>query len=138
MKPLGCDPKALGMESGVISDSQISASSEYSVTYAAKYGRLNYRYRWAWSARDNDVNQWLQIDLSSQYTSIMRVATQGNPPYAHTPYEYVSSYKLQYGNDEEHFYYYREQGQSTAKVNYYSTTLRGQITRETSTNIPPY
>lgn len=115
MKPLGCKPKALGMENREISDSQISASTEYSDTYAASYGRLNVKHKWAWSSLTNDVDQWLQIDLRNEHTRVMRVATQGNIPYFDD--EYVTSYKLQYSNDEKYFYYYREQGQSTDKVN---------------------
>ena len=33
----------LGMESGVISDGQISASSEWSIDHAARQGRLNFK-----------------------------------------------------------------------------------------------
>ena len=40
----GCkDPKALGLEEGIIKDSQITVSSKYSPEHAAKNGRLNFQ-----------------------------------------------------------------------------------------------
>lgn len=105
------------MESGAILDSQISASTEFSHEYLASYGRLNYRDRWAWSSRTNDPDQWLQVDVNSQHISVVRMATQGNLPYLEQ--EYVTKYQLQYGNDGQVFYYYREQGQSADKVKYF-------------------
>lgn len=105
------------MESGAILDSQISASTEYSDEYLASYGRLNYKDRWAWSSRTNDPDQWLQVDVNSQHISVVRMATQGNLPYLE--HEYVTKYQLQYGNDGQVFYYYREQGQSADKVKYF-------------------
>ena len=104
------------MENFAISDSQISASSEYNNDYLASFGRLNFRDNtgWAWSALTNDDNQWLQVDLNSQYVRIVGVATQGNQPY--WDYNYVSSYKLQYSNDENNFYFYRKKGETTEKV----------------------
>jgi len=104
------------MESGAILDSQISASTEYSYEYLASYGRLNYKDRWAWSSLRNDPDQWLQVDINSQHISVVRVATQGNMPYLDQ--EYVTNYTLQYGNDGQVFYYYREQGEFTDKVKY--------------------
>ena len=47
---------------------------------------------------------------------MVRVATEGNRPYVLQ--EYVTKYQLQYGNDGQVFYYYREQGESTDKVKY--------------------
>ena len=111
-----CNVAALGMESGAILDGQISASTEYSDEYLASYGRLNYQDRWAWSSLKNDPDQWLQVDVNSQHIRVVGVATQGNRPYLDQ--EFVTKYKLQYGNDGQVFYYYREQGQSTDKVKY--------------------
>ena len=112
--PLGCDLKALGMENGAISDSQISASSEYSQNLAAIFGRLNGQEfgRDGWAPRVLDSYQWLQIDLRNQDTSVMRVATQGR---AYSP-QWVTSYKLQYCNDIDNLHSYKAQGQSNAKV----------------------
>ncbi len=104
----------LGMASGVVADAQISASSRYSANHAAIQGRLHFQYSLktgAWSARTNDTNQWLQIDLIGQYI-VTRVATQGRNSY----YQWVTKYKLQYSNDTASFHYYKEPGKGTDKV----------------------
>ena len=112
---LGCqDP--LGMESGVISDGQISASSVWSADHAAIQGRLNFKKtgikRGGWSSRTPDTKQWLQVDLGNYYTRVSRVATQGR----HSIDQWVTEYQLQYGNNGVNFQYYREQGQTAHKV----------------------
>ena len=105
------------MESGGISDGQITASSEYNAYHAADHSRLNYRGQSAaWSALVNDANQWLQIDLISYYITVTRIATQGRDTYD----QWVTKYKLQYSNDEVTFKHYREQGQTADKVRYIS------------------
>jgi len=118
MKASGCKPVALGMESGRISDSQISASSELNAFVAATHGRLNFQEKGAgWAAFILDANQWLQVDLNNEHTSVMSIATQGRTHQNN--YQYVKSYKLQYSNDNVNFRYYREQGQTTDKVLYF-------------------
>ena len=107
------------MESGVISNGQISASSEYDADHAANHGRLNYQGEYAaWSSRTLDANQWLQIDLISHHIKITRIATQGRDSDKH--HQWVTKYKLQYSNDEVTFKHYREQGQNVDKVRYIS------------------
>ncbi|XP_068731165.1 EGF-like repeat and discoidin I-like domain-containing protein 3 [Montipora capricornis] len=106
----------LGMESGLISDLQIGASSQWDSNNGPSQGRLYYKETTskagAWAAALNNVNQWLQIYLGNAI--ITRVATQGrnyNPswPYGvHT--QWVTKYKLQYSNDNVTFQYYKEQG----------------------------
>lgn len=114
IKPLECQ-EALGMESGAISDGQISASSEFDASHAAGHGRLHFQETHAsWSARKNDVNQWLQIDLISYYITVTRVATQGR--YSALYNQWVTEYKLQYSINEVSFKYYREEGQNADKV----------------------
>ena len=108
------------MEDGAISDGQITASSEFSANHAAKQGRLHLQETFdpwksgSWSVLTNDVNQWLQVDLRDRYIKATRVATQGRSSYIHP--QWVTTYKLQYSNDEETFKYYREKGQTTDKV----------------------
>lgn len=110
---------ALGMESGVITDGQITASSENGNTQVAAHGRLHFQkgsgVAGAWGAGTLDVHQWLQVDLSSQYAKVTRVATQGRDAGSGTN-QWVTMYKLQYGNNGVHFRYYREEGQTTNKV----------------------
>ena len=117
MKASGCNPLALGMESGRISDSQISASSEYGDTMAAIYGRLKFQgIGGGWAALIPDTNQWLQVDLNNEQTSVTSIATQGRTHH----HQFVTRYKLQYSDDKNNFRYYREQGQTTEKVFYFS------------------
>ena len=99
------------MESGAISDGQLSASSQWDTNLAAKQGRLHCKAR-SWSARKNDLHQWLQVDLGSQYTKVTRVATQGR----HAMSQWVTKYKLTYSNDGVYFQYYKEQGQTADMV----------------------
>lgn len=127
------------MESGAISDSQISASSQYWSNHAARQGRLNYKETrfnsGAWAARANNLNQWLQIDLG-QVTKVTRVATQGrnySPSWPFGPHlQFVTRYKLQYSNDGGNFQYYSEPG-GTNKVStpsfFYFTEILTQLAR---------
>ena len=105
------------MENGAISDGQISASSEFDAYHAPSHSRLNYRgTQAAWSARKNDANQWLQIDLISYYIKVTHIATQGRDSDKYD--QWVTEYKLQYSNDEVTFKHYREQGENADKVRY--------------------
>ena len=101
------------MQSGAISDGQISASSHDNNKQPWK-GRLNKPGALSvWSAAASSKNnQWLQIDLLSYYTIVSRVATQGRNDYK----QWVTEYHLKYSNDGVTFHYYRERGQSTNKV----------------------
>ena len=110
------------MESRAITDRQITASSEHNSdindVHSAKNGRLHFheitsKEAGAWVAAANDVNQWLQIDLIGQYI-VTRVATQGRN--SSTYQQWVTRYKLQYGDDKNNLQYYRQQGQTTDKV----------------------
>ena len=107
---------ALGMENGAITDKQISASSHWDANHAAKQGRLHFQAvpskAGSWSAKANDLNQWLQIDLGNQQTKITGVATQGRNDYS----QWVTKYKLQYSDNGGDLQYYIEQGQTTDKV----------------------
>lgn len=107
----------LGMENGVISDDQISASSQWDIPNAADRARLHLvrvQKAGAWAAASNNANQWLQIYLGSQVTKVTRVATQGR--YDHV--QRVTKYKLQYGNDGKSWQYFREHGHSADKVDW--------------------
>ena len=107
------------MESGAISDGQLSASSEWNPNVGAKHARLHSKWNvvtlsgGAWIAGTSDVNQWLQIDMQNQYTTVTRVATQGRN---HFNYRWVTKYKLQYSNNTVTFLYHREKGRTTDKV----------------------
>ena len=110
------------MENGVITDEQITSSSAYYAMVRASQARL-YRERvdgypgGGWLAVGIN-SQWLQIDFISRY-SLTRVATQGQ----HLQLHWVTKYKLQYRDYGESFKYYKEQGQSTEKVNTFNAIL---------------
>ena len=104
------------MQSGEISDGQISASSERDSNHSASQSRLhvvNPDREGSWAAENDDTDQWLQVDLVILHTIVTRVATQrSNGPKR----EWVTKYILQYGNDTEMFYNYTVPGQNTMKV----------------------
>lgn len=104
------------MENGKILDGQISASSEHNSSLAAIHGRLHYQglqgNDGAWAASTNDFNQWLQIDLGSQFFKVKGVATQSRQNVM----QYVTKYKLQYSNNGLNFKFYREEGSYENKV----------------------
>eukprot|EP00058_Branchiostoma_floridae_P006895 XP_002592383.1 hypothetical protein BRAFLDRAFT_67247 [Branchiostoma floridae] len=94
---LGCNPVCqvpLGMESGAIPDSDITASSSH--PYFAPYqGRLNGVAGYgAWAARANEIGQWLQVDLG-EIKRVTGTVIQGRHTTEHGE-QFVTSYKLQY------------------------------------------
>ncbi|KAL9955603.1 hypothetical protein ACROYT_G036947 [Oculina patagonica] len=97
-KPPQC-MAALGMQSGKIPDSSITASSSYNaVSFAPSIGRLflsagsgNYG---SWAAEANNENQWFQVDFGS-WTKISAVATQGRQDWD----QWVESYWLSFSYD---------------------------------------
>ena len=107
---------ALGMQSNAIPNAHIRASTEWDKNHAAIQGRLHFKAgggkQGAWSARSNDVNQWLQVDLGNKHTEVTGVATQGRNAYG----QWVTKYKLQYSHDGVNFYYYKDHEQSGTKV----------------------
>ena len=108
------------MQSGLITDEQITASSEFSVNHAAVQGRLHFKAtgskKGAWSPLKKDPNEWFQVDLGYNYFVVTGVATQGRN--GHNPVQSVTKYILQYSDDEVNIQYYKEPGQVTAKVNH--------------------
>ncbi|CAH3127335.1 unnamed protein product [Pocillopora meandrina] len=131
MEIYGCPAcaKPLGMESGAILDSQITASSEFNGNHAATQGRLNFLAvpgkAGSWSARTNDVNQWIQVKLPG-YTKITQFATQGRNAFN----QWVTKYKLEYSEDGVTFHYYHEPGQSAAKIFHGNTDSNTIVTHE--------
>ena len=118
---LGC-VAPLGMDSGAITDAQITASSQWNDNHAARQARLHFKKAFgkqgSWSSRTNDLKQWLQIDLG-QYTTVTRIATQGR--HGTDPWDqYVTAYKLQYSYDGVTFQFYKETQYDSEKVCLYS------------------
>ena len=89
---------ALGMQNGMVSDNHISASSIWNKGHRAANGRLHFHAgngrTGAWSAKHNNKNQWLQINLG-QRMKITRVATQGRQDAN----QWVTKYTLSYSDN---------------------------------------
>uniref|UniRef100_A0A8C8HDF9 ferroxidase n=1 Tax=Oncorhynchus tshawytscha TaxID=74940 RepID=A0A8C8HDF9_ONCTS len=88
----------LGMESGRIEDHRITASSTasswYSGSWQASLGRLNTQGTInAWQAKNNNMNQWLQVELA-QVKKITGIITQGAKSLGTEMY--VICYTLEY------------------------------------------
>ena len=120
--------QALGMKSGDIYDRQITASSEWDSNHAAIQGRLFFLAgsgkQGSWSARHNNLDQWLQIDLLDQITKVTAVSTQGRNAYS----QWVTKYKLQYSVDGVNFQYYTEVGEKVIFpiIAYHSQRFQGK------------
>ena len=114
------------MENGLISDEQISASSEWDEDHAAIQGRLRFEptdsKAGSWVVGTTDTNQWLQIDLDSLNAIVTRVATQRRGDMD----EWVANYNLLYGDDGVNFQNYREDGDTVTKVIYCYRSLGGR------------
>ena len=112
------------MESLAIADAQISASSEYNASYAASHARLY--YKGGWVAATNDENQWLEVDMESQFTRVARISTQG----AHgdgSALRWVNSYQLQFSSDGVDFQNYTEQENANSTVRHKCFFVSGKF-----------
>ena len=97
------------MENGTISDSKITASSEYlNANTPAKNGRLNYTLGSSWCAKASDSNPYLQIDLQTLHI-ICAVSTQGNSQAD----QWVKTYTIELSKDgpSPSWTNYKEDGQ---------------------------
>ena len=103
------------MENRFITNAQITASSQWDINHAAIQARLHFKAgggkQGAWSAAANNQNQWLKVDLGAE-TDIRVIATQGR----NLADQWVTSYKLDYSNDDKSFQKYRDPGSSADKV----------------------
>ena len=87
------------MESGNISDTQITSSSDLSDTSTAIYARFNQLgnnngTEGAWVAATNDKNQWVEVNLYRQ-TVVTGVNMQSNP----SSDKWVTRYKVEFSLD---------------------------------------
>ncbi|EDO41952.1 predicted protein, partial [Nematostella vectensis] len=105
----------LGMESGEISDSAITASSYYLQgvnTYSMPcYARLNNVDQpgisnGAWLAHNFQAGEYIEIDLGRN-VAVTGVATQGKPIGS----DWVTSYKISYKTDLTAWFVVKEDGQ---------------------------
>lgn len=110
---------ALGLENGLVTDQQMSASS-FSVSHEPSQGRLNLRVgrgkKGAWCSRTKDQNQFLQVDFWRN-VKITKIATQGRQDYS----QWVTQYKLSYAVDGSTvFQTYQEMGDDKVRENMFS------------------
>uniref|UniRef100_A0A8C8HDA9 ferroxidase n=1 Tax=Oncorhynchus tshawytscha TaxID=74940 RepID=A0A8C8HDA9_ONCTS len=108
----------LGMESGRIEDHRITASSTasswYSGSWQASLGRLNTQGTInAWQAKNNNMNQWLQVELA-QVKKITGIITQGAKSLGTEMY--VICYTLEYSDDGLHWMKYTDDDDNMSKV----------------------
>uniref|UniRef100_A0A674JYX4 Discoidin, CUB and LCCL domain containing 2 n=1 Tax=Terrapene triunguis TaxID=2587831 RepID=A0A674JYX4_9SAUR len=110
----------LGMESGVIPDSQITASS--SLEWPDQTGQANIwtperarlkRPGPPWAAFTTDGYQWLQIDLNKE-KRITGIITTGSTIVEY--YYYISAYRILYSDDAQKWTVYREPGVDQDKI----------------------
>ena len=59
----------------------------------------------SWSARRNDKNQWIQVDLGRQ-EKVTTIATQGR----RNAEQWVKSYSVSYSSDGKNFEHYKIKG----------------------------
>ncbi|KAK7826480.1 hypothetical protein U0070_017061 [Myodes glareolus] len=110
----------LGMESGVIADPQITASSVLEWT-----DHMGQEHSWKpekarlrkpgppWAAFATDEHQWLQIDLNKE-RKITGIVTTGSSMVEHN--YYVSAYRVLYSDDGQKWTVYREPGVEQDKI----------------------
>ena len=89
----------MGMESGEIKDSQITAHSYYGPMDVPSNARLHMKsvpgeHGGAWASKTLQAPQWVQIDLGS-VKKVTAIATQGHPDRAH----WVKTYRVLYGHN---------------------------------------
>jgi hypothetical protein len=120
----------LGMNSYAIKDAQLIASSVYVdnlSVYGPQRARLNYKDWNGWAAKDNNVNQWLQVKFANK-TFVSGVATQGYNGHK----EYVKTYQISISNDGSVWKPYKEDGQ--IKVSYFRHETFNLFQRMSRTN----
>ena len=136
------------MENRNISDSQITASSEYDNNHAAHNGRLHYKDRQthplsagSWCSRGVDLSDfWLQVDFATK-TTVVKVATQGRFEFS----QWVKSYSLSYSHNGGQFEVYKQFGEVKVRYRRCTTSVRSvffgsvhRLATKNETNIRQY
>ena len=102
------------MENKEIPNRAVTASSYHGSEYVPWQARLNNiqtsRSTGSWSALQNTIGQYLQIDLGKERV-VKKIATQGRPSYD----QWVTSYKLIFSLDGTNWNGYQNNG--AVKVN---------------------
>ncbi|KAL9981343.1 hypothetical protein ACROYT_G010034 [Oculina patagonica] len=102
-------PVAVGMESGVIADNQLTSSSQQGPEYSAQFSRLNSRTgAGAWCAGSCDSSEYLQIDLG-QVHLIFELEVQSKHDESESTNSVLSFY-FEYRADGASWEYYTANG----------------------------
>ncbi|CAB1417736.1 unnamed protein product [Pleuronectes platessa] len=105
----------LGLESGSVADTQLSASSVWEWNLG-QWGPLGARLKKAglpWAPAQSDQHQWLQVDLKRE-KRITGITTTGSTL---REYRYhASAYRVLYSNDAQQWYSYREANSTQDKI----------------------
>ncbi|KAL9964359.1 hypothetical protein ACROYT_G027990 [Oculina patagonica] len=95
--------EAFGLESGAITNQQMTAFSQHSVNHGPENARLNHvadgRKMGAWSAANNNQDQWLKVDFGRN-VKITKFATQGRQDAN----QWVKTYKLSFSEENGQTY----------------------------------
>ncbi|XP_072018223.1 uncharacterized protein [Amphiura filiformis] len=110
---LGCEvcQGRLGIEDGRISDSQMTASSEYDSNHGPSNARLNRAAQsgtsGGWNPEYQDTNPWIQAALGVP-TRVTGVLIQGRQDCCP---QWVTKFKVQYSNDGQNWAYVLQENQ---------------------------
>ena len=94
------------MENGVITDSQVSASSTQTWSNSPPLARLNLEPvspLGSWVALSSDSSPWLQVDFLT-HAKISGIITQGQTDTS----SFVATFTVSFGNNNEDFENYKE------------------------------
>ncbi|XP_051762250.1 coagulation factor V isoform X1 [Ctenopharyngodon idella] len=119
----------LGMENGLIKDTQITASSVASSWYTGQwhpwYARLNMQGTTnAWKAKDNDIQPWIQVELK-EIKKITGIITQGAKSLGSEMF--VKAYTLEYSEDGKRWTKYTDDEDYEQKTFQGNTDNNGQV-----------
>ena len=121
------------MESGQIKDSQVNASSSYTLReeHHCTSGRLHNQLG-HWMPRNTKrAGEWLQIDFIDR-VAVTKVATQGISAVGSAQTRFVTSYKLCFSDDANSWKYFKENGEDKVRNRLFSlavTHLTGKFPR---------
>uniref|UniRef100_A0A8C6VVC9 Neuropilin n=1 Tax=Nothobranchius furzeri TaxID=105023 RepID=A0A8C6VVC9_NOTFU len=97
---------AFGMESGKITDEQITASSSFpDMHWLPRQARLNYKEN-AWTPREDSSREYIQVDLHTLKV-LTGIATQGAISKETQKVYYVTTFKLEVSTNGEDWMIYR-------------------------------
>ncbi|XP_033105774.1 uncharacterized protein LOC117108037 [Anneissia japonica] len=95
--------RGIGVESGLIHDFQLQASTEWDPNHGASRARLNSlqsgALRGSWSAKFNNPGQWIQVNLPHEFM-VTGVVSQGRQDLD----QWVTSYQVSYTLDGVHYF----------------------------------